>query len=134
MNALAPSPFRSDRPKREKGVCPACGKKGLGHVFTARDSGKSYRQCTYCNARQFHCGGAVVNAAPFRFAFEREQPPRFRLPPNALGLIDLWQPDACANIADYYAYLYERTGETWFSLQWEKYMRWSGAYEEREAS
>lgn len=35
--------------RQPKGICPTCGKKGLGHVFPA-GGGKSYRQCTYCNA------------------------------------------------------------------------------------
>lgn len=37
--------------KRQKGVCPSCGKRGLGHVFPSPAG--AYRQCTYCGEQAF---------------------------------------------------------------------------------
>jgi Zn ribbon nucleic-acid-binding protein len=35
------------KPKRTKGTCPACGKKGLGNTYHGQGVGP-YRQCVYC--------------------------------------------------------------------------------------
>ena len=37
------------RNAQPKGLCPSCGKKGLGTTFPGPV--RPYRQCTYCNAR-----------------------------------------------------------------------------------
>lgn len=45
-------------PRESRGVCPACGKKGLGNTYHAHGRG-AYRQCVYCQEPAFINPGAT---------------------------------------------------------------------------